>query len=56
MDTNLSRTGDRPDAARSSHGIKRLLRAFSAMAYKVADRVTSPPHDSSPEYYRFPWF
>jgi hypothetical protein len=59
MDAILTRTTDLPTAKASDRrvrGAKRLLRMLSAIAYRAAERLTSPQRDVSPEFYRFPPF
>lgn len=58
MDAILNRTGAAPvpqiPQPRAVRGIGRALRALSAVAYVIAERLTLPQRDVPPEFYRFP--
>jgi hypothetical protein len=59
MDTILTRAADLPatqSPQRQEDAGKTLLRWLSAVAHRVAERLTSPPRDVPVEYYRFPPF
>jgi hypothetical protein len=59
MDAILTRTGNLPAAKapdRQGRVATRLLRMLSAVAYRAAERLTSPQRDVSPDFFRFPPF
>jgi len=52
MNTTLSRKTTPP----APGGVRRALRALSAMAFAAVDRLTLPMRDVPPESFRFPPF
>jgi len=57
MDAILARTSDAPitqTPAQPAYNVKRALHLLLKMAHAAADRLTSPPRDVPPDFYRFP--
>jgi hypothetical protein len=54
METTLNRSADIP-LPQQAHGLmSKIGRLLIAVATSVGERVTSPPKDVPPEFFRFP--
>jgi hypothetical protein len=56
MNTILKHTGTPSAIEATPQRTRHVGRLLRRLVHATLDRLTLPPHDASPEYYRFPWF